>query len=160
MAYHLSFLGYSVERRLNGLIRSVKHKKKTELQVILTLKKGPHTLHSLKYKSLQKRRWKFIHYFWLLRPNCQIEYYIKREKTEYDICYASDQNLPWFNFIFLLPGSCKDYENEFLQMENIIWVFWLKQVYSQPAFECGLMEEKLSSDIVVLVRYPLMTPQS
>ena len=41
-------------------------------------------------------------------------------------------------------------------MENIIWVFWLKQAYSQPASECGLMEDKLSSDIVVLVRHPLI----
>ena len=80
----------------------------------------------MKYKSLQKRRWKLIHYFWLLRPNCQLEYCIKREKTECDICYASGQNLPWFNFIFLflLPGNCKDCENEFLQMENIIWDQW------------------------------------
>ena len=61
------------------------------------------------YKSLQKRRWKLIHYFWLLRPNCQLEYCIKREKTEYDICYASGQNLPCFNFIFLLAGNCKKY---------------------------------------------------
>ena len=27
------------------------------------------------------------------------------------------QNSPWFKFIFLLPGNCKDYENEFLQKE-------------------------------------------
>ena len=45
------------------IARSVKHEKKRELQVSLTPKKGPHTLHSVKYKSLQKRRWKFIHYF-------------------------------------------------------------------------------------------------
>ena len=88
---------------------SVKHKKKRELQISLPLKKGPHTLHSVKYKSLQERKWKLIHYFWLLRPNCQLEYCIKREKTEYDICFASGQNLPWFNFIFPLPGNCKDY---------------------------------------------------
>ena len=50
----------------------------------------------------------------------------QKRKTEYDICYASGQNLPWFNFIFLflLPGNCKDCENEFLQMENIIWDQW------------------------------------
>ena len=47
---------------------SVKHKKKRELQVSL-------------HKSLQKRRWKLIHYFKLLRPNCQLEYCVKREKT-------------------------------------------------------------------------------
>ena len=39
---------------------SVKHEKKRELQVSVTPKKGPHTLHSVKYKSLQKRRWKLI----------------------------------------------------------------------------------------------------
>ena len=37
-----------------------------------------------------------------------------REKNEYNICYTSSQNLPWFRFIFLLPGNGKDYENEFL----------------------------------------------
>ena len=42
---------------------SVKHEKKRELQVSVTPKKGLHTLHSVKYKSLQKRRWKLIHYF-------------------------------------------------------------------------------------------------
>ena len=41
---------------------SVKHEKKRELQVSLTPKKVPHTLYSVKYKSLQKRRWKLIHY--------------------------------------------------------------------------------------------------
>ena len=37
-----------------------------------------------------------------------------REKNEYNICYTSGQNLPWFRFIFLLPGNSKDYENECL----------------------------------------------
>ena len=31
------------------------------------------------------------------------------------------QNSTRFKFIFLLPGNCNDYENEFLQKENIIW---------------------------------------
>ena len=39
------------------------YEKNRELQVSLPLKKGPRTLHSVKYKSLQKRRWKLIHYF-------------------------------------------------------------------------------------------------
>ena len=39
-------------------------------------------------------------------------------------------------------------------------VFWLKQAYSQQATDCGWIEGKLSTDIVVLVRYSLMTPQS
>ena len=30
------------------------------------------------------------------------------------------QNSTRFKFIFLLPGNCNDYENEFLQKENII----------------------------------------
>ena len=45
------------------MARSVKREKEKELQVSLPLKKGPHTLHSVKYKSLQKKRWKLIHYF-------------------------------------------------------------------------------------------------
>jgi len=77
----------------------VKHEKKRELQVRLLPKKVPHTLHSLKiYKSLQKRRWKLIHYFLLLRPNYSLEHYITKRKKEYKICYASGQNLPWFKF--------------------------------------------------------------
>ena len=104
----------------------------------------------------------------------------KKKLNEDNICYASSQNLPWLKFIFLLPRNCKNYENEFLQKENIIldWghfafstesfrfrtedylVFRLKQAYSQPASECGLIEEKLSSEIVVLVQNDLMTPQS
>ena len=36
----------------------------------------------------------------------------------------NSQNSPWFKSIFLLPGNCKDYENEFLQKENIIWDQW------------------------------------
>ena len=42
---------------------SVKHEKKRELQVSLTPKKVLLTLRSVKYKSLQKRGWKLIHYF-------------------------------------------------------------------------------------------------
>ena len=83
------------------------------------------------------------------------------------ICYTSGQNLPWF--MFILPGNGKDYENEFLQRKKIIWnqchfaystesfrfctekyvVFWLKQAYSQPATDCGLIEGTLSTDTVV-----------
>ena len=29
------------------------------------------------------------------------------------LCIASKLILPWFKFIFLLPGNGKDYENEF-----------------------------------------------
>ena len=31
-----------------------------------------------------------------------------------------ESNLPWFKLIFFLPGSGKNYENEFLHEKNII----------------------------------------
>ena len=44
------------------------------------------------------------------------------------------------------------------------WKLWdlltQRACYHQPATDCGIREGKLSTDIVVLVRYPLMTPQS
>ena len=60
---------------------------------------------------------------------------------------------------FDISGTAYSTESFRFRTENYL-DFWLKQVYSQPASECGLIEEKLSSDIVVLVRYPLKTPQS
>ena len=98
------------------MARPVEHERKRELQVILPLKKGPHTLHSVIYKSLQKRRLKLIHYFLLLRPNYQLEHCITKRKTnEYKICYVSGQNLPWFNkFInFLLQGMVRTMKMSF-----------------------------------------------
>ena len=60
---------------------------------------------------------------------------------------------------FEISGTAYSTESFRFRTENYL-VFWLKQAYSQPASECGLIEEKLSSDIVILVRYPLKTPQS
>ena len=57
------------------------------------------------------------------------------------------------SFRFLTEDIVNNYAEDYL-------VFRLKQAYSQPASECGSIEEKLSSDIAVLVPYPLMTPQS
>ena len=57
-----------------------------------------------------------------------------------------------------MSGSAYSTESFMFRTENYV-VFRLEQAYSQPASECGL-EEKLSSDIVVLVRYLLKTPQS
>ena len=54
---------YTTGAKKYGMARPVEHERKRELQVILLLKKGPYTLHSVKYKSLQKRRLKLIHYF-------------------------------------------------------------------------------------------------
>ena len=34
-----------------------------------------------------------------------------QDKKKHNTCYASGQNLPWFKFIFLLPGNGKVYEN-------------------------------------------------
>ena len=138
--------------------------------ISLPLKKGLHTSHSVKYEYLQKRRWKLIHYFLLLRPNYQLEHGTnKKKKNECKICYASFQNLPqWFKLIFLLQGNGQNHENEFLQKKNILrqvppstesfrfrdenmWSF--KHIFSQPATDCGLLEGKLSTDIVFLVRY-------
>ena len=69
---------------------------------------------------------------------------------------------------WVLPANGKDFENEFLQKKNIIWdqwhfaystksfwfctanyvVFKLKQAYSQPATNCGLIEGNLFTNIV------------
>ena len=38
-------------------------KRNGNLQVSLARKKGPHTLRSMKHKSLQKRTWQLLHYF-------------------------------------------------------------------------------------------------
>ena len=103
------------------MARPVEHERKRELQVILPLKKGPHTLHSVIYKSLQKRRLKLIHYFLLLRPNYQLEHCITKRKTnEYKICYVSGQNLVQQVYKFPFTGNGKDYENEFLKEKNIL----------------------------------------
>ena len=53
---------YTTGAKLYWMAWSVKHEKKKELQIILPLKKGPHTLCSVKDKSLQKNRWKLIDY--------------------------------------------------------------------------------------------------
>ena len=37
--------------------------KRKRIACQLALKKGPNTLHSVKYKSLQKRKWKLAHDF-------------------------------------------------------------------------------------------------
>ena len=60
---------------------------------------------------------------------------------------------------FDISGTAYSTESFRFRTENYL-DFWLKQAYSQPASEYGLIEEKLSSNIVVLVRYPLKTPQS
>ena len=45
---------YTTGAKRYWMVWSVNHKKKRELQVSLPLKKGPYTLHSVKYKSFQK----------------------------------------------------------------------------------------------------------
>ena len=60
-----------------------------------------------------------------LRPNYQLEYCItKRKKDEYNIFYASGQNLPWLK-----------------KTENCV-VFWPKQAYSQQVTDCGLINRR------------------
>ena len=97
---------------------SVKHEKKRKLQVSLTPKKGPHTLHSVKkYKSLQKRTWKliFFNYQGIKAKEhaqmYQLEHCIVKRKKENWIqnllCIESKLILLWFKFIFLLPGNGK-----------------------------------------------------
>ena len=86
---------------------SVKREKKRELQGSLPLTKGPHTLHSVKYKSLE-RRWKLITNLNLLRPNYQLEHCAspcKRKKKK--------KNIKFVMHLFYL-GS-----NEFLQKKSI-----------------------------------------
>ena len=93
------------------IARSVKHEKKTELQVSLTPKKGPHTLYSVKYKSPQGIIKAKEH-----EPARTLYRQERKRKTNIKIvCYVLHQKviLPWFKFIFLLPGNGKDYENEF-----------------------------------------------
>ena len=45
---------------------------------------------------------------------------------------------------FEISGTAYSTENFRFRTENFL-VFWLKQAYSQPASECGLIEEKLSA---------------
>ena len=72
---------------------------------------------------------------------------------------------------WVLPANGKNFENEFLQKKNIIWdqwhfaystesfwfctanyvVFKLKQAYSQPATNCGLIEGNLFTNIVAVM---------
>ena len=71
------------------MAQSVKHERKKELQVSLSLKKGPHTLHSVKYKSLQKKRWKLIHYFNIVKAKLPARtLHHQEKKKECKICYA------------------------------------------------------------------------
>ena len=85
-------------------------KRKGNLQVSLALKK------------VQKRTWQLIQYFWLLRPNYQLEHWItRREKKWIQNLLCIGSNSLWFKLVFLLPGNDKDHENEFLHNKNIIW---------------------------------------
>ena len=90
------------------------------------------------------------------------------------LCIASKLILPWFKFIFLLPGNGKDYENEFkLQKKKyteisatlpspqkasilktmVSWSFNSSNhciIFFQPDTNCGLLG-MLSTDIAYLV---------
>ena len=141
------------------------YKNKKELQVSdsLPLKKGPHTLHSVKYKSLPKTRWKLIQYFQLFRPNYQLEHCITKRKKGIQnlLCVGSKLTLVQVYF----PGNGKDYENDFLQKKKIyIWSVYSTASDPQPQMiprpqKIPKMDRKWSSTASDPQSWPQMIPK-
>ena len=93
---------------LNDLI-CLPQKEKAFQACLLAASESSYGVNLMKYKSLQKKTWKVLLCFQLLRQNTSYSLTVPRKKKLNIIIYVSGQkNLPCLKFYFLFPGNGKD----------------------------------------------------
>ena len=103
---------------LNDLICLPQNKKAFHACFLLA-SESSRAVNLMKYKSLQKKTWKLLLCFQLLKQNTSYRITVLRKKKLHIIIYASGQkNFPCLKFYFFFPGNGKDLKTSLNQKKT------------------------------------------
>ena len=124
---------------LNDLI-CLPQKEKAFQACLLAASESSHAVNLMKYKSLQKKTWKVLLCFQLLRQNTSYIVTVPRKKKiEYNYLFFRSKNLPCLKFYFLFPGNGKDLKTSSIQKKT-------KETWQNMYFVSEMLWHRLYAD--------------